>query len=184
MQNVKGDGVFVLLAPGFEETDVTMATSILRRSGHSVVLVGLAAGPIRGAHGLLLVPDRPLSEVVEHIPRALVLPGGARGAQRLGAEPRVHVLLHRVFARGGYVLALDASQKVLRHAGLPETRDWSPVSPRQAASTGPDLDRAATRVAAHGRVILGLSSDAVKESATELALLLASETGKLTLPWE
>ena len=41
--------VYVMLAPGFEEVDVSTVTCSLRRAGFSVTVVGLTAGLVRGA---------------------------------------------------------------------------------------------------------------------------------------
>ena len=62
-QNVAKGKVVILLARGFEEVDVSAVTRILRGSGFSVSVVGLTAGPTRGAYGLSLVADCALGEV-------------------------------------------------------------------------------------------------------------------------
>ena len=172
MRKTQGESVYVLLAPGFEETDVTEATSVLRRSGRAVVLVGLTAGPIRGAHGLLLVPDRTLSEVEKRIPGALVLPGGAAGAQRLGADPRVHAIMQRVFNHGGTILALDTSHMVLNQAGLPNV--GKPDAHLTPGFAIPRMDKSApaTTNAGQGQVLLGQNSETVQDSVALLASLL------------
>lgn len=117
MPTVK-DGVYVMLAPGFEETDVSTVTRTLRRSGFLVAVVGLTAGPLRGAYGLSLASDGALSEVEKESPRAVVLPGGVQASRKLGADPRVHGLLRRVVGQGGYVVAIDNAYTVLRSAGV------------------------------------------------------------------
>lgn len=118
MQRARKGQVFVLLAPGFEESDVTTVTRTLRRVGFPVVLVGLTAGPLRGAYGLSLALDGTLSEAEVDQPQAVVLPGGVQGARQLYADPRVHALLRRVVDQGGYVMALDAAYMVLQGAGI------------------------------------------------------------------
>jgi hypothetical protein len=114
MQRSKKGQVSILIAPGFEEADVSAMTRTLRRSGLPVAVVGLAAGPIRGNYGLVLKPDVILSETEPEFLSAVVLPGGIQGARRLNAEPRVHALLCQVISQGGYVMALEAAYTVLQ----------------------------------------------------------------------
>jgi 4-methyl-5(b-hydroxyethyl)-thiazole monophosphate biosynthesis len=117
-----------LLAPGFEEADVSTVTRTLRRSGFRVAVVGLTAGPVRGAYGLSLAPDWALSEVENERPRAIVLPGAMQAARKLNADPRVHTLLHRVVDQEGYVVAFDTAYTVLRSAGLVANGEASEVA--------------------------------------------------------
>jgi putative intracellular protease/amidase len=112
--------VLILVARGFEEFDVSMATRALRHTGWPVAIVGLRAGAVQGACGLSLAPDCPLSEVEMEVPRAVVLPGGTQGTRRFSADPRVHKLLRRVIEQRGYVLAIDTAYTVLRSAGVLE----------------------------------------------------------------
>lgn len=123
MDSARNDQIFVLLAPGFEEADVVRVTRTLRRAGLAVVLVGLAAGPVRGEYGLSLAPDRTLCEVEADAPQAVVLPRGRWGTRQLRADPRVHALLRRVVGRGGYVVALDPAYGPLPGAGSPKGID-------------------------------------------------------------
>lgn len=130
MQRSKKGRIFILVAPGFEEADVSAVTRTLRRSGLPVAIVGLAAGPIRGNYGLALKPDVVLSETEAGFPSAVVLPGGIQGARRLNAEPRVHALLRQVISQGGYVMALDAAYVVLRSSGvLDGVEEWPAEMP-------------------------------------------------------
>ena len=178
--------VVVLLAHGFEEVDVSAVTRILRGSGLSVSVVGLTAGPTRGAYGLSLVADCALSEVDTELPQAAVLPGGIQATRRFTAEPRVHTLLRQVVDGQGYVMAIDTSRRVLRSAGVLGSREV-------ARGNGPERGRSekpamgwhggdsplegleglpCERVRVEGRVILSQGSDSAEEAALTLASLL------------
>jgi len=162
--------VFVLLAPGFEEADVSTVTRILRRSGLAVAVVGLTTGPIRGNYGLSLAPDAPFSEVEATPPTAVVLPGGIQGVKRLSAEPRVHALLHQVISRGGYVVALDEAYMVLRSAGvLDEGGEGLAEKPVIRRCGEGSLSE---RVVVEGPVVFGRDSGAAQEAALTLVALL------------
>jgi 4-methyl-5(b-hydroxyethyl)-thiazole monophosphate biosynthesis len=176
MQRTRKDHVFVLLASGFEESDVTTVTRTLRRAGFPVMLVGLTAGPLRGAYGLSLALDRTLSEVETDHPQAIVLPGGVQGSRLLSADPRVHTLLRRVVDQGGYVAALDAACTVLRTAGV-----WTEVGEERfkgSASGRCDQSFSSEQVSMVGQVIVGCESAAAQELALTLAAVLQGREGK------
>ena len=83
MQRVRREQVFVLLVSGFEEVDVSTVIRNLRRFGFLVTVVGLTAGSVRGAYGVLLVPEAVLGEVENEQPCAVVLPGGSAECQTI-----------------------------------------------------------------------------------------------------
>ena len=186
VQKVMKGRIFVLLARGFEEVDVSSVTHILRGSGLSVAVVGLTAGPVRGAYGLSLVPDCALSEVDMELPQAVVLPGGAQATRRFSAEPRTHTLLRQVASQRGYVMAIDTAQAVLRSAGVlggrepgsgngseverSERRD--PICLGEESESGRMEGLPSERVRVEGRVILSQGSDSAEEAALTLASML------------
>jgi 4-methyl-5(b-hydroxyethyl)-thiazole monophosphate biosynthesis len=188
MQNVMNGKIFVLVARGFEEIDVSTVTRTLRRSGLSVAVVGLTAGPVQGAYGLSLAPDRALSEAAMQVPKAVVLPGGVQGTRRFTADPRVHRLLRRVIERRGYVLAIDTAYTVLRSAGVldpggPRAKEGAGEEPtdRPVFGRGSEMwvlsiadQLPSERVVVQGPVIFGLDSGSAQEAALTLASLLES----------
>jgi 4-methyl-5(b-hydroxyethyl)-thiazole monophosphate biosynthesis len=183
------NNVLILLAAGFEETDVSTVTRALRRAGPSVAVVGLRAGAVRGAYGLSLAPDCPLSEVEMDLPRAVILPGGVQATRRFAADPRVHRLLRRVIEQRGYVLAIDTAYTILRSAGVLDTdgsrsqgRPGEACSDRPAFGWGSEKGHLGTaeglpaeRVLVLGPIIFGRDSGSAQEAALTLAALLESE---------
>lgn len=181
--------VLILLARGFEETDVSTVARALRRVGWPVAVVGLRAGVVQGAYGLSLAPDCPLSEVEMELPRAIVLPGGVQGTRRVAADPRVHRLLRRVIEQGGYVLAIDTAYTTLRSAGVLDLdgcrSNGGPgegSTDRPAVGWGSEMGGLRTadglpseRVLVQGHVIFGRDSGSAQEAALTLASLLESE---------
>lgn len=185
-QGVTKRKVFILLARGFEEVDVSAVTRILRGSGFSVSVVGLTAGAVRGAYGLSLVADCALSEVDMELPQAAILPGGVQATRRFSAEPRVHALLRQVADGNGYVMAIDTARAVLRSAGVLGSREsgsgsgaeWGrferPATGWQGEDSPADgLDGLpCERVRLEGRVILSQGSGSAEEAALTLASML------------
>ena len=188
MQKVMKGKVFVLLARGFEEVDVSAVTRILRGSGLSVAVVGLTAGPVRGAYGLSLVPDCALSEVDMELPQATILPGGVQATRRFSAEPRVHTLLRQVISQRGYVMAIDTAHAVLHSAGVLGGREVESGNGSEQEGAGRPAvgwrgkssplggieGLSSERVRVEGRVILSQGSDSAQEAALTLASMLES----------
>jgi putative intracellular protease/amidase len=183
------NGVYLLLAPGFEEMDVCTVARALRRSGFSVSVIGLTAGLVRGAYGLSLAPDCTLSEVEMERPRAVALPGGAQTTRQFNNDPRVHRLLRRVTARGGYVMALDTAYTVVRSAGVLGHRvastnggsgeEADEIVEQPIFGWGSDLpvpgalgELPSDRVLVQGQMVFGQDTGAAKEAALTLAALL------------
>jgi putative intracellular protease/amidase len=169
VQRLAKSEILVLVASGFEEADVSTVTRALRRSGLAVALVGLTAGPVRGAYGVSLMPDWVLSEVETQPPRAVVLPDGVQGIRQLATDPRVHRLLHQVVDQGGYVVALGTSDTVLHHAGVLDMH--APGSENDSGKRRPSR-----QVLMEGQVIWAQDAEAAQEAARTLASLLGSGT--------
>ena len=110
--------VLVPLAEGFEEIEFTAVVDVLRRAGFDVTVAGLRAGPVRGAHGLAVVPDRAWDEVDTESFDLLVLPGGQPGTRNLAADERVLDAVRRFDSSGRRVAAICAAPTVLHAAGI------------------------------------------------------------------
>ncbi len=108
----------VLFAEGSEELEAVSVIDILRRGGINVTVAGLAAGPVRGSRGTVLVPDTTLDEAAKQDYDMVVLPGGQPGATNLKADQRVLALLQQMAQREKYVTAICAAPSVLATAGL------------------------------------------------------------------
>jgi 4-methyl-5(b-hydroxyethyl)-thiazole monophosphate biosynthesis len=185
-QMVMKGKIFVLVADGFEEADVSAVTRILRGAGLSVTVVGLTAGPVRGAYGLSLMPDCALSEVDTELPRAAVLPGGVQATRRFSAEPRVHTLLRQLASQRGCVMAIDTAQEVLRGAGVLGGREvgsgngseeerserWHLGCLGEGSELGGMEGLPSERVRVEGRVILSQGPGSAQEAALRLASML------------
>lgn len=112
--------IFIPIAAGFDEGDVITCTTLLREVGLSVRLVGLTANELKGLHGISICCDYSLNQLVALAPPDLVIiPGEARCASLLLADPRFHHLLQMTWARGKLVTALSSAQQPVAQAGLP-----------------------------------------------------------------
>jgi protein DJ-1 len=113
----------VLLASGAEEIEVSIIVDVLRRGGVKVTLAGVSgSGAVICSRGLRVLPDVALGDVAGSFD-AVVLPGGAQGAENLGNSPLVGRHLKTQWQRGRIVAAVCAAPlALLRHEiGLGQT---------------------------------------------------------------
>lgn len=108
----------VLLAEGFEEIEAVTVVDLLRRAGVEVRVLGLAEGPVTGAHGLVIGTDAPLSARGDRPYDLVVLPGGQPGSRHLAADPGVLALVREQDAAGRWLAAICAAPTVLSAAGV------------------------------------------------------------------
>ncbi len=108
----------VPLAEGAEEMEVTIIVDVLRRAGVDVTLAGLEGDrPVLCSRRVTIVPDTALSRAgSDHT--ALVLPGGAGGARRLGGSPRIGELLRAFSLTNRLVGAICAAPTALVQHGF------------------------------------------------------------------
>jgi DJ-1 family protein len=127
----------VILAAGAEEMEVSIIVDVLRRGGVKVTLAGLSgSGAVICSRGLRLVPDVAFGDVAGSFD-AVVLPGGARGAENLASSPLVGRHLKSQWQRGRVVAAICAAPlALLRHEiGLGEAITCHPSVSEQLAGS-------------------------------------------------
>lgn len=115
------DGVkraLVVLAEGAEEMEVTIIVDVLRRASVDVVLAGLEGDQkVLCSRRVLITPDCALSRAGnDH--DALILPGGAGGARRLGDAEVVGDLLRSFALTHRLVGAICAAPTALVKHGV------------------------------------------------------------------
>jgi protein DJ-1 len=131
--------VLVLLAPGAEEMETVIVVDVLRRAAVEVTVAGLqGAGPVTCSRQVKLLPDVALDSARGPFD-AVVLPGGAQGAEALAASPKVLDLLREQEEAGRWIAAICAAPIVLVAAN---------VAGGQALTSHPSVK---ARVEGHGR---------------------------------
>ena len=108
----------LILADGFEEIEALGTADILRRLGVEVILAGVHAGSITGAHGMSVLPDELLSMADGVEFDAVILPGGVPGAANLDADVTLDKLLRQAEASGKVIAAICAAPYILAKRGL------------------------------------------------------------------
>ena len=144
--------VLVLLAPGAEEMETVIVVDVLRRASLDVVMAGVqGTGAVTCSRQVKLLPDVSLDAVNGPFD-AIVLPGGAQGAEVLAANPKVQDLLRQQEAAGRWIAAICAAPIALVSAG---------VGKGQALTSHPSVK---ARVESHGRY----SEDRVVRSGKQI----------------
>lgn len=167
--------VLVPLADGFEEIEAVTVVDVLRRGGAEVTVAGLAPGPVHGSHGIQLVPDETLDDVMNREYDMIVLPGGLPGADNLEADERIAGLLRRMADSGRFTAAVCAAPKVLAAAGLLEGRRATSFPGFLDAYRDEGVQLVADAVVRDGRIITSRSAGTAMDFALELVAALLGE---------
>ena len=166
--------VLVPLAEGFEEIEAVAIVDVLRRADVEVVLAGLAAREVLGAHGMRLGADALMAEVDPLGFDMLVLPGGMPGTTHLMADERVLTAVRELSARGRTTAALCAAPRVLATAGILAGVEVT-SHPSVRGELAPAVVKSAPRVIRSGTVVTSQGPGTAIEFALELVRELAGD---------
>jgi putative intracellular protease/amidase len=115
-----GRSAAILIAEDFAETTTVMCAIVLREAGIKVELVGATPHPVRGRHGMSIVPDNSLSHMNgESIPGLIVIPGELGCIQALTRDPRALQLVQRLMENGGFLALAPQNDADAIWPGLP-----------------------------------------------------------------
>ena len=156
----------VPLADGFEDIDAVSIIDILRRGGVEVVTASLDDEPATmSAHGIRMIADTRLADVLEDEYDAIILPGGGKGTENLRNCSPLLERLRKQKDSGHLVCAICAAPTVLEEADVID-RESVTCYP----SCAPDMDRHVENVpvVADGQIITGQGPG----SATLFALVV------------
>ena len=94
--------VFVLWSDHFEELAATVFVTQLREAGLRVKLISLTRRRITGVHGLALLPDFTLEQVLALASRAIgvIIPCGLLGSKQLENDPRLAGFFRQAYESG------------------------------------------------------------------------------------
>ncbi len=158
--------VLVPFAEGFEEIEAITIVDILRRAGSKVTVAALDKRNVTGSHGLRIIADTVLDEILNESWNMIVLPGGVPGAPTLMEDDRIIRLLQRQESADKPSAAICAAPAVLEKAGLTASKKvtshpaWSD---RMTTAIHTDA-----RVQAADRLITGQAAGSAMEFAFKL----------------
>jgi len=164
--------VVVVLAHGFEEIEAVTPIDVLRRAGLDVVVAGVGATAVQGAHGVTYQCDIALEEI-QSTPSAIVLPGGLPGAENLGKSGAVKELTLRVHKSGGICAAICAAPALtLAKFGLLDgcTATCYPTFEKEF---DPSTRHSEDRVVVDGNIVTSRGPGTSLEFSLKLAAILA-----------
>jgi 4-methyl-5(b-hydroxyethyl)-thiazole monophosphate biosynthesis len=108
--------ILVLLAEGFEESEMIVPVDVLRRAQFHVDLMSIGSLEVVSTHGVRIMADKLFSEDAQY--DALFLPGGQPGTRNLMADDRVLSLIRRFVQEDKIVSAICAAPSILAKAGI------------------------------------------------------------------
>lgn len=167
--------IVVVLAEGFEEIEAVTPIDVLRRAGLDVLVAGVGATAVRGAHGVTYQCDVALEEI-QSTPGAIVLPGGMPGAENLGKSEAVKELTLRVHESGGICAAICAAPALtLAKFGLLDGRTAT-CYPSFEKEFDPSTKHSEDRVVVDGNIVTSRGPGTSLEFSLKLAAILAGPT--------
>lgn len=170
--------VLVPLAEGFEDLETVSIVDILRRGEVSVILASIDETIlVKGAHGTVIKADALLKDVSSLKYDAIVLPGGALGADNLRRSILLRQIMEESKQNGALICAICAAPTVLVDFGLLEAAQQITCYPSLISS----LDRVSANapVVADGNVITAQGpGSAMLFSLVVLAHLVGESTAR------
>lgn len=159
----------IVLADGFEEIEAIVPADVLKRLGCQVILAGLNATSVTGAHGFRFAADTLLKDADAGDADVLILPGGMPGAAHLRDDSALAGILRARNAAGKLCAAICAAPAVLEHAGIVSGRTVTgyPGCERLSGSAG--LRFTGRTVEHDGNLITGKGPGAAFGFAAEIA---------------
>jgi 4-methyl-5(b-hydroxyethyl)-thiazole monophosphate biosynthesis len=110
--------VVIPLANGFEEIEAVSLIDVLRRAEIDVIVAGVGAKMISGAHEINIETDRLISQISSDEMEMIILPGGWDGTHALADDADVQRLLKEMDTKGKMIGAICAAPYALEKAGV------------------------------------------------------------------
>lgn len=157
---------YILLAPGFEEIEAVAPYDILKRGGVDVRFAAVYDSVVDGSHGIRVLADCSIDDVVPEETELIVCPGGLRGVQNLLASDKVDSLLKKIYSLDRPAAAICAGPWVLTKAGILDGKRAVCYPGMEDKMSGSMTQEAPTQV--DGRVITGRAAGAGLDFGLEL----------------
>ena len=158
--------IYILLADGFEETEMIAPLDLLRRAEIPVQTVGVTGKTVTGAHGIPVVADILPEDVDKTIAEGVVLPGGMPGTTNLQASGFVEELILACAKEKKLVAAICAAPMILGELGLLAGKDATCFPGFEEHLKGAKVTSAPVAVA--GNIITGKGAGAALEFGAAL----------------
>jgi 4-methyl-5(b-hydroxyethyl)-thiazole monophosphate biosynthesis len=110
--------ILIILAQGFEDIEAFSVIDILRRCECDVTIAGLNSKQITSAHSVTIQLDYDLTDCMQTLFDAIILPGGEPGTTHLEASKDVEKIVKNHFNNQKLVGAICAAPRILEKYGL------------------------------------------------------------------
>lgn len=169
--------ILVLLANGFEESEMIVPVDVLRRSQFKVDLMSIGDLEVTSSHGLKVIADIKFSNDLSY--DAIFLPGGQPGTSNLMADDRVLDLLRSYTYDSKIISAICAAPSVLAKAGILDGKKVTSYPMKDASVIFSMADYKDEDVVIDGRLITGKGVGVVFPFAYALAHALGADSEAL-----
>ncbi len=166
--------LLAVVADGFEETELIAVVDCMRRLGVEVVVAGLSAVELNGAHQIALKADALLDDLDVEAFDGIFLPGGLPGAATLYDSVEVGCWVSEMNNAGKVVSAICAAPIVLAKAGLLVNRKFTMYPGFDSYLNGAEYTAAPAEI--DGNIVTGKGPGAVYAFAGKLAEALGLKT--------
>lgn len=111
--------IYEFLADGFEETEAIAPVDLLRRSGKTVLTVGVTGKTVKSSHNIPIVADVTVEEIsLDGNLEMIILPGGLKGVNNLEKSPEVNAAIDYCHKNDIFIAAICAAPTILGKKGL------------------------------------------------------------------
>ena len=111
--------VYIILGEGFEEIEAITPCDILRRGGVAVSFAAFGAKTsVKGAHGISVLADVLVSDILPASNDTFVVPGGMGGVNSIKSDMLTRKVIETAAKHGASLAAICAGPSVLAQLGL------------------------------------------------------------------
>lgn len=114
--------VYIILGAGFEETEAVAPYDVLKRGGVDVKFAGIGGHHISGSHGVTIITEETIDDIMLDKTELVIVPGGMRGVATIKNTPAAMQLIRKAYDEGKMVAAICAGPTVLSDLGIMDGR--------------------------------------------------------------
>lgn len=166
--------IYEFLADGFEEIEAIAPVDLLRRSGKTVITVGVTGKTVVSSHNMPIIADITVNEIsLDDELEMIILPGGLRGVNNLEKSDEVNTAIDYCHKNSIFIGAICAAPTVLGKKGLLKGKTATCYGGMEEDLLGANY--IVTPAVTDGKIITGRGAGASVEFSLELIKALISK---------
>lgn len=178
--------ILVFLADGFEEVEALTPVDYLRRCELTVKTVGVRGKMVRGSHGITVIADLTMYDIIMEDIEMIVLPGGMPGTVNLEKSMLLQKIIDYCAQKQIPIGAICAAPSILGHKGLLKGRRATCFAGYDQELEGAEYT--GSSVETDGNIITSRGPGTANQFAFALAEKMLGKEGASRLPqavlWE